>query len=97
MTEVYKRLYSNMEQRLTNEIKLLLSSHLLLIEGKLTGFLEEFRIQKDLFENQTKEANESLKRKDQELPVHLERMERQTVLRIETLLVFKKFKKSLIQ
>ena len=79
-----------MEQRLTSEIKLLLSSHLLLIEGKLTGFLEEFRIQKDLFENQTKEANESLKRKDQELPVHLERMERQTVLRIETLLVKKK-------
>ena len=65
------------------------SSHLLLIEGKLTS-LEEFRIQKDLFENQIKEANESLKRKGQELPVHLERMERQTVLRIETLLVKKK-------
>ena len=65
------------------------SSHLLLIEGKLTS-LKEFRIQTDLFENQIKEANESLKRKDQELPVHLERMERQTVLRIETLLVKKK-------
>jgi hypothetical protein len=65
-------------------------SRLSSVEGKLTGFLEEFRIQKDLFENQTKEANESLKRKDQELPVHLERMERQTVLRIETLLVKKK-------
>jgi hypothetical protein len=38
------------------------SSHLLLIEGKLTS-LEEFRIQKDLFENQIKEANESLKKK----------------------------------
>ena len=53
-------------------------------EGKLTS-LEEFRIQKDLFENQIKEAHESLKRKDQELPMHLERMERKTVLRIETL------------
>ena len=52
--------------------------------------MKEFRIQKNLFENQIKEANESLKRKDQELPVHLERMERQTVLRIETLLVKKK-------
>jgi hypothetical protein len=59
--------------------------------------LGEFRIPKDLFENQIKEANESLKRKDQELPVHLERMERQTVLRIETLFVLKKFFKSLIQ
>jgi hypothetical protein len=56
----------------------------MLTEGKLTS-LEEFRIQKDLFENQIKEAHDSLKRKDEELPMHLERMERQTVLRIETL------------
>ena len=60
--------------------------------------MEEFRIQKETFENQIKEAHESLKRKDQELPVHLERMERQTVLRIETLLVFFfNYFKSLIQ
>lgn len=52
-------------------------------EGKLTS-LEEFRIQKDLFENQIKEAHDNLKKKDEELPVHLERMERRTVLRIET-------------
>ncbi|EFX81053.1 hypothetical protein DAPPUDRAFT_303715 [Daphnia pulex] len=74
--EVSKRMYGNMEQRLTSEIKLL--------QGKLTS-LEEFRIQKDLFENQIKEAHDSLKRKDEELPMHLERMERQTVLRIETM------------
>lgn len=52
-------------------------------EGKLTS-LEEFRIQKDLFEAQIKEAHERLQKKDEELPMHLERMERQTVLRIET-------------
>lgn len=46
--------------------------------------MEEFRIQKDLFETEIKEAHEKLKKKELELPEHLERMERQTVLRIET-------------
>lgn len=57
-------------------------------EGKLTS-LEEFRVQKHLFENQIKEAHEQLKKKEQELPEHLERMERETVLRIETFESFK--------
>lgn len=51
-------------------------------EGKLTS-LEEFRIQKDTFEAQIKEAKEHLEQKERELPEQLERMERATVLRIE--------------
>lgn len=57
-------------------------------EGKLTS-LEEFRIQKDLFETEIKEAQDNLKKKEQELPEHLERMERQTVLRIETYVILR--------
>lgn len=56
---------------------------LIFTEGKLTS-LEEFRLQKDLFEAQIKEANEKISKKEKELPEHLERIERQTVLRIET-------------
>jgi len=51
-------------------------------EGKLTS-LEEFRIQKEAFEGEIKAAEDRLKAKEKELPEQLERMERQTVLRIE--------------
>lgn len=53
-----------------------------LIEGKLTS-LEEFRVQKNAFEEEIKAAEARLKEKEKELPEQLERMERQTVLRIE--------------
>lgn len=52
------------------------------LEGKLTS-LEEFRVQKEAFEEEIKAAEARLKEKEKELPEQLERMERQTVLRIE--------------
>lgn len=68
--------YEALEQQLTSEIKLL--------QGKLTS-LEEFRLQKEELTARFDQLNETLKEKEEQVPRQLERMERQTLLKVEAM------------
>ena len=56
-------------------------------EGKLTS-LEEFRIEKDAFTLRFQALEKLLKEREEEIPLQLDRKERQTVLQIEAYFSF---------